>query len=119
MSASNALRDRALALLLAATFDLALGEPPASAHPVVWLGAAIDALERRAPWGDRWRELVFGGAAAGGVSLAATLIALVASRSATRLPRPIRVLALAALLKPASSLAVGAAGSRFQRPECA
>lgn len=112
MSLSDTLRDRALALLVAAALDLALGEPPAPAHPVVWLGAAIDALESRAPWGNQQSELVFGAAAAGGLTLAATLTALVASSRMPALPRPLRVLALAVLLKPAFSLrALLAAGS--------
>jgi adenosylcobinamide-phosphate synthase len=34
--------------------DAALGEPPAAAHPVVWFGSAMSALERRAYRDDRW-----------------------------------------------------------------
>ena len=39
----------ALVLVLAVALDRLLPEPPASVHPVVWMGRAITALERWAP----------------------------------------------------------------------
>jgi len=39
----------AAALALALIWDIALGEPPAVVHPVVWMGKIIAWLERRAP----------------------------------------------------------------------
>ena len=41
------------ALLLAVALDLALREPPAALHPVVWMGRLIAFLERRSPPADR------------------------------------------------------------------
>ena len=38
-------------LLAALALDLVLGEPPAAAHPVVWIGKLVSALERLAPRG--------------------------------------------------------------------
>ncbi|MDP2728821.1 MAG: cobalamin biosynthesis protein [Dehalococcoidia bacterium] len=48
-------------LLLAVAWDLALGEPPAPLHPVVWMGKAIGFLEKWAPAGKA-DALVYGGA---------------------------------------------------------
>ena len=41
------------ALLLAVALDLALREPPAALHPVVWMGRLIAFLERLSPPADR------------------------------------------------------------------
>ncbi|MBI4318842.1 MAG: cobalamin biosynthesis protein [Chloroflexi bacterium] len=41
--------NEALIIVMAVGIDLALGEPPAAAHPVVWMGKLIGWLERRAP----------------------------------------------------------------------
>ncbi|MDO8691268.1 MAG: adenosylcobinamide-phosphate synthase CbiB, partial [Dehalococcoidia bacterium] len=48
-------------LLLAVAWDLALGEPPAPLHPVVWMGKAISLLEAWAPE-ERIESLVYGAA---------------------------------------------------------
>ena len=48
-------------LLLAIAWDLALGEPPAPLHPVVWMGKAIGFLERLVPGGPAG-ALAYGGA---------------------------------------------------------
>ncbi len=48
-------------LLLAVAWDLALGEPPAPVHPVVWMGRIIGLLERWAPSG-RAPALAYGAA---------------------------------------------------------
>jgi adenosylcobinamide-phosphate synthase len=49
-------------LLAALAWDLTLGEPPAFAHPVVWVGRLIDVLER-APVKGAPAQLVYGGVA--------------------------------------------------------
>ncbi len=36
-------------LILAVLFDIVFGEPPASIHPVVWMGKLVNLLVRRAP----------------------------------------------------------------------
>lgn len=48
-------------LALAVALDLAVGEPPAALHPVVWVGRVISFLERGAPRGTR-AQLIYGGA---------------------------------------------------------
>jgi adenosylcobinamide-phosphate synthase len=48
----------------ALALDLALGEFPARLHPVVWMGRAISALERRAPAAGRAAQLAHGAAMA-------------------------------------------------------
>jgi len=40
-------------LLLAAAFDILMGEPPAAIHPVVWIGKLIEALKNAAPSAHR------------------------------------------------------------------
>ena len=47
-------------MLLAALLDVALGEPPAALHPVVWMGRLIGALERRRPRHRPRAELAYG-----------------------------------------------------------
>ncbi|MBI4308472.1 MAG: cobalamin biosynthesis protein [Chloroflexi bacterium] len=49
-----------LVLALAVFLDVAFGEPPRWAHPVVGLGKAISFLERRAPRGSALREFLYG-----------------------------------------------------------
>ncbi|MEM2925105.1 MAG: adenosylcobinamide-phosphate synthase CbiB [Methanocellales archaeon] len=62
--------DAAVILLLAILWDLTLGEPPSFLHPVVWIGRAIDFLQRRAP--SSWRRLY-------GTCIAIFLICFIAS----------------------------------------
>lgn len=50
----------AAVLGLALAIDLAAGEYPARLHPVVWMGSAISALERRAPEGGRAAPFLYG-----------------------------------------------------------
>ncbi len=50
----------AAALALAVAWDLSLGEPPNSVHPVVGIGKAIGLLERIAPKSNRAAQLVHG-----------------------------------------------------------
>ncbi len=47
-------------LVAAFAWDQAIGEPPARAHPVVWMGRVIGALERRAARGNPALELAQG-----------------------------------------------------------
>ena len=47
-------------LLLALALDLALREPPARLHPVVWIGNAISALDRWLPQSSNRKALVSG-----------------------------------------------------------
>ena len=54
-------------ILGAVAFDVVLGEPPSRLHPVVWMGALIGALRRRAPATGAARQLVWGAAVALGV----------------------------------------------------
>ncbi len=61
-----------LALAVALGVDVIGGEPPASIHPVVWMGRTIALLERRAPCGEG-RRLIYG---AGMVALCAGLFVL-------------------------------------------
>jgi adenosylcobinamide-phosphate synthase len=42
-------RHLALVLLLAAAIDIIFGEPPATVHPVVWMGKLINFLKNKAP----------------------------------------------------------------------
>lgn len=81
------------ALLLALALDLALGEPPQRAHPVVWVGRLVALLERRAPAGAR-AELLWGVL----IAASASLLPALASAAALRLPLP-RLLVEASLLK--------------------
>jgi len=50
----------AAALVLALVLDIALGEPPAVVHPVVWMGKVITWLERRAPKAGRIAQFSYG-----------------------------------------------------------
>jgi len=50
----------AAALAVALVFDLALGEPPAVSHPVVWMGRVVVWLERRAPKVSRIAQFSYG-----------------------------------------------------------
>lgn len=74
---------RALPLFLAVAMDLTLGEPPAWAHPVVWVGRVIAILERFAPVGDR-AQLVYGVLAVGGTAGLVGWLAGAAERVARR-----------------------------------
>jgi adenosylcobinamide-phosphate synthase len=59
---------QSLALLSALALDAAFGEPPSAAHPVVWMGRALDWLERLAPGPERTTaRLGFGASAALGL----------------------------------------------------
>jgi adenosylcobinamide-phosphate synthase len=73
---------RACVLVVGAAVDRWMGEPPAELHPVVWIGSAIGALERRAPPNGPARQLAWGAGVAAGVPLSAALAAGVVARAA-------------------------------------
>ncbi len=52
--------DTLLILLVALAIDLALGEPPHSIHPVVWVGKVASLLERRSVSRSPSAQLVYG-----------------------------------------------------------
>lgn len=91
-------------LPLAVLLDLFLGEPPAPLHPVVRIGAAIDALERWAPAPERRIGIAYGAAAALALAGLSGGVALAADRAARRLPLLVRAAVLGAALKPAFAL---------------
>lgn len=79
---------------LAVALDAALGEPPARAHPVVWMGRLIDVLESRLPPPGAPHAARAG-------ALSATIGAAVVTGVATlvaRLPWPLRAVGLWTLL---------------------
>jgi adenosylcobinamide-phosphate synthase len=90
-------------LIAALLLDGLLGEPPNRAHPVVWMGSALQALRHRAPKGDDERFL-YGGAIAFGGGAAVWMLARLAVTISDRLPTPLDWLAQAWLLKTAFSL---------------
>ena len=91
-------------LLLALALDLLFGEPPNAWHPVVWIGAAITALERHAPRAGRRSCLAGGAVATLGLAAVTGAGARAFERSARRLPPIAGAAVVAALLKPAFSL---------------
>src|SRR4051794_12300516 len=74
-----------VAMPLALTLDALLGEPPARAHPVVWIGSAVSAFEERAPTGPTAR-FFYGTVMTTLVVSGAALVGAGASRIAARLP---------------------------------
>jgi adenosylcobinamide-phosphate synthase len=86
--------------------DLLLGEPPAVAHPTVWMGRA---LGRARGWHARagrspTASYVAGATAVGTLALAVGLLAALAEGRLARVPGAARAAAAGALLKPALSL---------------
>jgi adenosylcobinamide-phosphate synthase len=94
---------RGLTLALALGIDLTQGEPPASLHPVVWLGRLIAALERHAPTSDNAR-LLYGAACVGSVVGGCAACGRLAEMILGRLPMGARMLATAWLLKSTFAL---------------
>jgi adenosylcobinamide-phosphate synthase len=87
---------RSAAILLAVAADLAIGEPSARWHPVVWIGRALGSAERRSPG----RSVADGGAALALVTGGAWAAGRLAARMTRWLGWPGCVLE-ALLLKPA------------------
>ncbi len=106
---SGPLAERILVAALSVGVDLLCGEPPARAHPVVWMGRLIEAERRVLPRRGSVRQLATGGAVvACNVSLAAIAGGLLA-RLTGRWSRAPRVLARAAILSTLMSLRMLAA----------
>ncbi|MHB8577661.1 MAG: adenosylcobinamide-phosphate synthase CbiB [Dehalococcoidia bacterium] len=105
---------RAATIGIAALLDLAAGEPPAAAHPVVWIGRLVGAATARLPRTKR-------GGLPAGVALAA-LVPTVAGSTAVcvtscggRFAQPARGIALGLALKPAFAIrALLAAGRELE-----
>jgi adenosylcobinamide-phosphate synthase len=97
--------DSVIVLALAVAGDTLLGEPPAWCHPVVAMGHAIAAAERRAPTRP-YPALAYGGVIAFGGTACCWLGTRVALRTLRRVGGPLAVLANAFVLK--STLAVRA-----------
>jgi len=79
-------------LPLAVGWDLLLGEPPNTLHPVVWIGNVARAIERRAPQEGAAPQLAYGALMAFGPPLA--YAALVARGGRELRPWPLLALAL-------------------------
>lgn len=107
---------RSWAIPLALALDGLLGEPPNWLHPVVWIGAAIGLLERRAPRSGT--PALLAGAALTGVIVGGTAAAgWWAQRLIDRLPWPLALLAESWLLKTTLSVrALIEAGAAVERP---
>ncbi len=94
-------------LILALGLDLALGEPPASVHPVVWIGKAIDAFGTwvDTPWVRSAKgQCAFGVAQTLAIVGGAALLGRLAERQLQRLPESIGTIAAAGLLSSVISV---------------
>lgn len=87
-------------LLLAVFIDRALGEPPTRAHPVVWIGKLVAALEGRAPTSSKRGALAYGGLVTSVTVATACGVSVVADHWVGRLPVLPRMLVRACLFKP-------------------
>lgn len=74
------------ALCAALAIDLLFGELPGPVHPVIWIGRAIRALERRLPRGGPLRELAGGGLLALAIPIAAAAVAYAGALALRPLP---------------------------------
>lgn len=109
--------ERLAVLGLALLLDLTLGEPPAPLHPVVAIGRLGRLLERRAPAAGAAAQLLYGLLLTTAVVGLAAAGGALAERLSARLPAAPRLLARAALLKPAFAVrALLAAGESVRRP---
>lgn len=98
--------NRSLVLVIALVVDRLFGEPPAWAHPVVWIGKLIDRLtpvRYSGPMTDREREsqLRQGAVICALTMLAAYVSGRVLESAIRRLPAPWNLLVGAMALKPA------------------
>ncbi|HOS43217.1 MAG TPA: adenosylcobinamide-phosphate synthase CbiB [Armatimonadota bacterium] len=91
-------------VLLAGVFDALLGEPPAPAHPVVWIGKLIGMFERRRPRRAPRREFAWGLLTVLVVGMVTGGVAWVAARGIALLPWWGQLPLLAYLLKTTFSL---------------
>ncbi|HET9423469.1 MAG TPA: adenosylcobinamide-phosphate synthase CbiB [Nocardioides sp.] len=69
-----------MSVLVAATLDVTLAEPPARLHPVVWTGRYLDGVARAVPAEPALRARLVGAAAWGGGALVAVLAGRVVGR---------------------------------------
>lgn len=93
---------RAASILLAILLDRSFGEPPASLHPVVWIGRTVDAVDRRLPeYAHSVRAFTAGGALTALTLACAALPSWLLDRCVARGPGALRFVLLAAALKPA------------------
>jgi adenosylcobinamide-phosphate synthase len=100
---------------LALALDGLFGEPPTPLHPVVWIGTAISALERRAPRHGAL-ALLAGAITTGCVVGSAASAGAIISRAARRLPGPLGALVEAWVLKTMlSTRALLVAGLEMER----
>lgn len=105
----------ALIFALALAWDLALGEPPSTLHPVVWMGFLVGRLERPA---SGWRpgpQLAAGGLIAVGVPLMAAALAQAVLTSLRGLPWFATIVSVYLLKTAFSFRALLAAGRRVER----
>ena len=98
--------------LAALGWDLLVGEPPAGAHPVVWMGRCIAWLEARAPRAPR-AQLLFGVGVVTVPALAAAALGAATERVRPRIPRTL--LAVWLLKSTFSVRALLAAGEAVDR----
>lgn len=82
------MRPRLTAFGLAIVLDLVWGEPPPRLHPVVWIGTAVSALERRLPQSTPRERARSGWVLALTVPLVSALLAWAAARLARALGEP-------------------------------
>lgn len=93
------MRPKLTAFVLAIVLDLVWGEPPSRLHPVVWIGTATAALERRLPQNTPRERARSGWVLALTVPLASALLAWAATRMARALGEPGTMVLHALLLK--------------------
>lgn len=94
--------DRAVQVAVALLLDAHAGEPPARAHPTVWMGRAISAFEKRALGLKSPRDRLVAGAA---FAFALPAVVFIATRAALSLaPRPLRITLEVVLLSTTLSM---------------
>jgi len=95
---------KSLILPIALTIDLLFGDPPNRYHPVAWMGSLIGWLRQFTPQSGEREKFLFGTILTlGGAGLMAA-IGVMISKIAQLLPRSLRYLLEAALLKATFSL---------------
>lgn len=96
--------DHQISLVLALALDALLGDPSNPYHPVAWMGAGIGLAQRHAPETGAGRQLVYGGLISLGGTILIAGMGWMLERGVLWLPRPLRWLAMAAILKTTLSL---------------
>ncbi|MCP4142067.1 MAG: cobalamin biosynthesis protein CobD [Chloroflexi bacterium] len=85
--------------LLALLIDNLFGDPPNAYHPVAWMGSVISKMQTRAPKNDPQKELAYGGLIVLGGGVLAAGAGWLFTQVIRFLPRPLRWLAEASILK--------------------